>query len=828
MATAILQSTYLDFSNSNVSQAKLGATAETFTLTCSTGDVNVYGVKNLTSSATLTGLSITDGVATMSAGAVSGLTSIGCDSVTATGTVTADTFTDGTATLTGGDLSATNATLSATMTALSITDGVATLSAGAVSGVTSIGCDSVTATATITADTFTDGVATMSAGAVSGVTSIGCDSVTATGTVTAGTFTDGTATLTGGNLTATSATMDTLNINAAGYIVATDATISCMDLNAVSTINANGEDASGMSTQIQLNANGADMYINFTNNGSSHAKIGVTDETITLTCSTGDVDLDGVKNLTSSATVTALSVTDGVATLTAGAVSGVTSIGCDSVTATGTVTAGTFTDGTATLTGGNLTATTLTATSATMDTLTITQDGNIVATDATISCMDLNAASNVNVNATLTVNTFTDGTAYITAGAISDVTSIGCDSVTATATITADTFTDGTATLTGGSLSGLASPVNANDAANKAYVDSVAQGISWKEKVAVATTASGNLSTDFASGSTVDGVVLVAGWRILIKDQSSGAENGIYLVQASGAPLRAHDLAVGHGAASVALFIQQGTTHHDCSFVCTNDTGADVVGTNALTFTIFARIGDITAGLGLTRDGNDIYVNVDDSTIEISSDSLRIKDSGVTNSKLANPSLTVTAGDGLQNGGVVALGDSVSIAVDSTVVRTSGTQTIGGQKTLTDATLISNATVSSSSTTGALVVTGGAGIGDDLFVGGDSTVTGAAYATSFNATSDARLKENIELIGDEAIDKLLSIKSVQYNFINQDRLHYGVLAQDLQEHGLGSLVHEQGSHLSVDYNNLVGILVGSVQALTKRVKELESTIVDLQ
>ena len=79
-------------------------------------------------------------------------------------------------------------------------------------------------------------------------------------------------------------------------------------------------------------------------------------------------------------------------------------------------------------------------------------------------------------------------------------------------------------------------PVDANDAESKDYVDSVVAGLSPKEPVRAATTAPGTLALDFENGDVIDGVTLATGDRILIKDQVTATENGLYIVNASGAP----------------------------------------------------------------------------------------------------------------------------------------------------------------------------------------------------------------------------------------------------------------------------------------------------
>lgn len=109
----------------------------------------------------------------------------------------------------------------------------------------------------------------------------------------------------------------------------------------------------------------------------------------------------------------------------------------------------------------------------------------------------------------------------------------------------------------------------------------------WKQSVRAATTAAGTLSSDFENGDTVDGVALVTGDRILIKDQAAGAENGIYTVNASGEPTRANDYTVGITAAGTVCTAEEGTANADKAFQCTNNVGSDVVGTDALVFVVF-------------------------------------------------------------------------------------------------------------------------------------------------------------------------------------------------------------------------------------------------
>ena len=110
------------------------------------------------------------------------------------------------------------------------------------------------------------------------------------------------------------------------------------------------------------------------------------------------------------------------------------------------------------------------------------------------------------------------------------------------------------------------------------------------------------------SGDSIDGVTLANGDRVLVKDQSVSSQNGIYVV--GDTPVRADDLATGADAAGAFTFVEQGSTNADIGFVCTSNKGSAVVGTNNLAFSTFSSSGNVTAGDGLDKSGNELSVDL--------------------------------------------------------------------------------------------------------------------------------------------------------------------------------------------------------------------------
>ena len=223
----------------------------------------------------------------------------------------------------------------------------------------------------------------------------------------------------------------------------------------------------------------------------------------------------------------------------------------------------------------------------------------------------------------------------------------------------------------------------ATQKAVKAYVDAMASGLDPKPSVRVATTANISLS----GTQTIDGVSVIAGNRVLVKDQSTASQNGIY-VCAAGAWSRATDAdASAEVTSGMYCYVSEGTTNATSGWVLST---ADPItlGSTSLTFTQFSGAGQITAGAALTKTGNVLDVAVDNTTIEVSGDALQVKAS------------------------VLA-----AKANDSAVVHNTGNETVAGVKTFSSSPIVPAPTTDLQAATKKYVddaVTAGGGYTDEL------------------------------------------------------------------------------------------------------------------
>ena len=172
----------------------------------------------------------------------------------------------------------------------------------------------------------------------------------------------------------------------------------------------------------------------------------------------------------------------------------------------------------------------------------------------------------------------------------------------------------------------VATPTLDDHAANKAYVDSVAQGLDVKDSVRAASTGDVNVGSP---SSTMDGVNLSDGDRVLLKDQTTASQNGIYVYASTGLT-RAIDMDAAGEFVGAFFFVEEGTVNSDQGYVMSAN-GSINVGVSDIEFTKFTGTGQITAGDALSKAGNTLNVNVDGTYIMVDgSDALTIKGTSTT------------------------------------------------------------------------------------------------------------------------------------------------------------------------------------------------------
>ena len=288
-------------------------------------------------------------------------------------------------------------------------------------------------------------------------------------------------------------------------------------------------------------------------------------------------------------------------------------------------------------------------------------------------------------------------------------------------------------------ITNLADPVLDQDAATKAYVDAATAGLNVHASVKAATTTNVNLANAVDNNKVLDGYTLSTGDRILIKNQNTAADNGVYIVASNGAPTRATDYnQVGEVDAGDFIFVENGTVNGKTGWVQTN--AITTLGTDPIAFTQFSGAGTYLAGNGLTLTGNTFSINTG-TTVDLNTAQI-LTNKTITGTFTGNLTGNVT-GDVSGNSGTVTNG----VYTNGSYSNPSWLTALGWSKiTSTPTTLagygITDALSSSTAASTYLPLTGGT-ISSDLTVAGNLTVNGST--TTISSTTLSVTDKNIEI-----------------------------------------------------------------------------------
>ena len=259
-----------------------------------------------------------------------------------------------------------------------------------------------------------------------------------------------------------------------------------------------------------------------------------------------------------------------------------------------------------------------------------TIDGAVIGSSSAAAA----SVTTLNASSTITGASLTDGTATLASGGLTGVTNFSVDNINANGNTVSTTNSNGDLVLSPNGTGTVTVPSGYKDRSgfgatslvSKEYVDAVKVGLDFKDSVRVASTADVTIS---GPGAAIDGISLSSGDRVLLKNQSTASQNGIYSWNgAASAMTRTTDAdASSEVTAGMFVFVEEGTVNADQGFVLTTD-GTITVGSTSLAFTQFSGAGQIVAGDAMSKSGNTLNVNDDNITLEVNSDNLRLK--GIT------------------------------------------------------------------------------------------------------------------------------------------------------------------------------------------------------
>jgi len=217
--------------------------------------------------------------------------------------------------------------------------------------------------------------------------------------------------------------------------------------------------------------------------------------------------------------------------------------------------------------------------------------------------------SNLVIGGTGIDATYNDGAGSLTIDIDSTVTTNSGSQTLTNKTLSTGTTLSADLNANNQKITNLATPTSSGDAANKAYVDAVSEGLHVHAAARVYVGTNIDLSTALEAGDVIDNITLAAGDRVLVNGQSTQSQNGIYVVQASGAAVRATDFDTPTEVKSGDfIFVSAGTNYANTGWVQTLSPAT--IGSDPISFTQFSGAGTYLAGDGLSLNGSTFSVDV--------------------------------------------------------------------------------------------------------------------------------------------------------------------------------------------------------------------------